>query len=197
MKILQYFITIGYKHTKESVTMKLELIGKNMNLTESLKNQAEKKFSKLDKYFSEGVKGKATFSTQKNLQTVEVTIFLPGTILRAEESSEDMYQSIDKALAVLERQVRKYKTRLKKRYQNNDTIRFDVIESPTDDEEEKGKIIKHKKFDLRPMHREEAMLQMELLNHNFFVFLNAETENIEVLYKRNDENYGVIEVNVE
>lgn len=175
--------------------MLLKLVGKNMDLTESLKQKAESKFSKLDKYFSEEIEGRAVFSTQKDNQTVEVTIFLPGTILRAEETTPDMYASIDKALDILERQVRKYKTRLKKRYQNNDTIRFDNVEDYKETNEEK-RVIKRKTFDLRPMHEEEAIMQMELLNHNFFVFLNAKTEKVEILYKRKDNNFGTIEVNI-
>ncbi|RVU55608.1 ribosome hibernation-promoting factor, HPF/YfiA family [Anaerosphaera multitolerans] len=177
--------------------MLLKLVGKNMDLTESLKAQAEKKFSKLDNYFNEEIEGRVVFSTQKNNMTVEVTIFLPGTILRAEETTQDMYASIDKALDSLERQVRKYKTRLKKRYQDNSrTIRFENVVSE-EPEVETGKIIRRKKFNLRPMNEEEAALQMELLNHNFFIFLNAENDEVEVLYKRRDGNYGLIEVDAE
>lgn len=176
--------------------MLLKLVGKNINLTEGLKNQAEKKFSKLDRYFSEEIEGRAVFSTQKDNHTVEVTIFLPGTILRAEETTKDMYASIDKAVDVLERQVRKYKTRLKRRYQNNDTIRFENVGHLEPTQEEESKIVKRKEFDLQPMLEEEAILQMELLNHNFFVFLNAEVDKVQVLYKRADDNYGIIEVNV-
>lgn len=176
--------------------MLLKLVGKNLDLTDGLKGQAEKKFSKLDRYFSEEIEGRAVFSTQKNKHTVEVTIFLPGNILRAEESTEDMYASIDKAVDVLERQIRKYKTRLKNRYQNNNTIRFENLAEPESAPQEESKIVRRKEFDLRPMHEEEAMLQMELLNHNFFVFLNEEGQKVKVLYKRSDSDYGIIEVNV-
>ncbi len=174
--------------------MLLELVGKNMELKEGLKNQAEKKFSKLDKYFAEEIKARAVFSTQKKGQKVEVTIFLPGTILRAEETTSDMFASIDKAVDVLERQIRKYKTRLKKRYQNTQTIRFDNFDSEPEQKEEDKKVIRRKTFTLRPMHEEEALLQMELLNHNFFIFKNFDNDKIEVAYKRSDGNYGVIEV---
>lgn len=174
--------------------MKLNLIGKNMDLTEGLKKQAEKKFSKLDKYFNEEVETRVVFSTQKKNQKVEVTVFLPGTVLRAEEGTEDMYTSIDMALDSLTRQVRKYKTRLKKRYQGeSETIRFENFEQ-LEEEEPETKIIKRKRFDIVPMHEEEAILQMELLNHDFFIFLNPDNGLVEVLYKRNDGNYGVIEV---
>lgn len=174
--------------------MLLNLVGKNIELTEGLKTQAEKKISKLDKYFNEEIEGRAVLSTQKNNQTVEVTVFLPGTILRAEETTQDMYTSMDKAVSALERQVRKYKTRLKKRYQDSsETIRFENVEI-TESEEQTGKIVRRKNFDLNPMSEEEAMLQMELLDHKFFVFSDADTDKLSVLYKRNDGDYGIIEV---
>ncbi|WP_138159495.1 ribosome hibernation-promoting factor, HPF/YfiA family [Peptoniphilus catoniae] len=180
--------------------MLLDLVGKNIELTDGLKDYARSKFSKIDKYFDKEIKARAVFSTVKNDQTVEVTIFLPGTILRAEETTEDMYTSIDKAIDALSRQTRKYKTRLKKRYQgNSETIRFENI-NPVEDEVSGGKeakIVKRKTFSLVPMHEEEALLQMELLNHNFFVFLNADTDKVEIAYKRKDKDYGVIEVLVE
>ncbi len=174
--------------------MKLKLVGKNLELTQGIKDQAEAKFAKLDKYFDEEVEARVVFSTQKLTQTVEVTVYLQGTILRAEESTDDLYTSMDKAVDGLARQIRKYKTKLKNRNQDNSaTIRFENIEE--EKEEETGKIVRRKRFDLRPMHEEEAILQMELLNHNFFVFLNAATDNVEVLYKRKDKNYGIIQVN--
>ncbi|MET3617114.1 putative sigma-54 modulation protein [Peptoniphilus olsenii] len=171
--------------------MLFNFVGKNIDLTDSLKDMAEKKFSKLEKFFSEEIDARVVFSTQKDNQTVEVTVFLPDTIIRAEETTDDMYTSIDNAVDVLERQIRKHKTKLKKRYQNNETIRFDLID---DRLEEENKIVKRKKFELNPMSEEEAILQMELLNHKFFIFLDADTESVEVLYKRNDGNYGIIEV---
>lgn len=176
--------------------MKLNLVGKNIELTDAIKEQAERKFVKLDKYFDEEVQARVVLSTQKINQKVEVTISLPGTILRAEESTTDLYASMDKVVDSLARQIRKYKTRLKNRYQNSEkTIRFENIEElKAEEKEEAGKIVRRKKFDLRPMHEEEAILQMELLNHNFFIFLNAETELVEVLYRRKDKNYGIIQV---
>lgn len=175
--------------------MLLEFVGKNVTLTEALKSQAEKKLSKLDRYFSEEIEGKITFSTQKGNRTAEVTVYLPGTILRSEETSEDMYASIDKAVDALERQVRKYKTRLKKRYQNNETIRFEHLEElPQQEQSTEGQITKRKQFDLKPMSEEEAILQMELINHDFFVYLDEATERVCVLYRRKDADYGVIEV---
>lgn len=177
--------------------MRLEFVGKNINLSESLKNQADRKLSKLDKFFSEEVEGRVTFKTTKGQHIVEITVFIPGNIIRAEESTDDMYASIDKAVDVLERQVRKYKTRLKKRRQNQESIRFDNFEQmiPEKPEETQGsRITKEKKFDLQPMDDEEASLQMELLNHNFFVYLDRYSEKVAILYKRKDGNYGKIEV---
>lgn len=173
--------------------MLLNFVGKNIELTESLKDVAEKKFSKLDKYFSEEAEARVVFSTVREEQTVEVTIFLPKTIIRAEETTDDMYSSMDNAVDALARQIRKHKTKLKRRYQNNETIRFDEIVEK-EKEETENKIVKRKSFELNPMNEEEAILQMELLNHNFFVFLDADTEAVAIVYKRKDGNYGKIEV---
>ena len=109
--------------------MKMNYTGKNMEVTDALRDVTEKKLSKLEKYFQTDIAGNVTFGTEKNRKIIEVTINLPGTILRAEESSDDMYASIDKTVDVLERQIRKHKTKLQKRYQNNDTIRFDNVQS--------------------------------------------------------------------
>ncbi|EGY80868.1 ribosome hibernation-promoting factor, HPF/YfiA family [Peptoniphilus indolicus] len=177
--------------------MKLKLIGKNLDLTQSLKEQSEKKLEKLDRYFDEEVEVRAVLSVEKDNRTVEVTVFLPGTILRAEDTSDDMYASIDATIDILERQIRKYKTRLKNRYQDPKTIRFENIESLSEEETEESKIVKRKTFTLKPMMEEEAEMQMDLLNHNFFIYLNAETEEIDLLYRRNDGNLGLIEVEVE
>ena len=175
--------------------MKMNITGKNMEITDALRDVTYKKMGKLDKYFDKDVLADVTFSVEKNRQIIEVTIDLPGTILRAEEYTDDMYASIDRAVDVLERQIRKYKTKLQKRYQNTDTIRFENIQPlPQEQEkEEKPKIVKTKRFFMKPMHEEEALLQMELLGHNFFMFMNAETDEVNVVYKRKDGNYGLIE----
>lgn len=175
--------------------MKINITGKNMEVTDALKDVTYKKIGKLDKYFDQDVIAYVTLSVEKNRQIIEVTIDLPGTILRAEEYTDDMYASIDKAVDVLERQMRKYKTKLQKRYQNTDTIRFENIKPLTQENntEEKPKIVKTKRFPMKPMHKEEALLQMELLGHNFFMFRNGETDEVNVVYKRKDGNYGLIE----
>ena len=173
--------------------MKLNFTGKNIEVTDALRNVTESKLGKLDKYFQGKADGKVVYIVEKNREIVEVTINLPGTILRAEESSDDMYASIDKAVDVLEGQIRKYKTKLQKRYQDGQTIRFENIEPLKEKKDEGPKIVRTKRFDMKPMMEEEAILQMELLGHNFFVFMNHDSGDINVLYKRNDGNYGLIE----
>jgi len=167
--------------------MIMNYTGKNMEVTEALKGVTEKKLGKLDKYFQKDIQGNVTFSTEKNRKIIEVTINLPGTILRAEESS-------DRAVDILERQIRKNKTKLQKRYKNSETIRFEnVAPLANEDEEIKPSLVRKKKFVLKPMSTEEAILQMELLRHNFFIFMDAESDDISVVYKRKDGNYGLIE----
>lgn len=174
--------------------MKLNFTGKNMEITDALRDVTEKKLGKLDKYFQKDIEGNVTFSSEKNRKIIEVTINLPGTIIRAEESTDDMYASIDKTVDVLERQIRKHKTKLQKRYQNNETIRFEnVLPLPMEDDSEKPKLVRKKKFGLKPMSSEEAILQMELLRHNFYVFLDSDNEGVSIVYKRKDGNYGLIE----
>ena len=178
--------------------MKLEYTGKNYDISNSLKDVAEKKLGRLDKYFKDDVEGRVTFSSQKNLRIVEMTIFLPGVVLRAEEECDGMYTSIDRCVDALERQIRKYKTRLQKRYNTGETIRFENIEheEPEVKEEQGPQIVRVKRFGLKPMSPEEAVLQMDLLGHNFFVFLDGETNDVQVVYKRKDGNYGLIEPEV-
>lgn len=174
--------------------MKINVYGKNLNVTKSLKETAEKKVSKLDKFFFKDVEAKVVLSIEKLRQIVEITIPFNGTILRAEEISNDMYQSIDKAVDILERQIRKHKTKLLNKKLTRESIRFENIE-PLDElfDEDYPKIVKTKKFAMKPMNIEEAVLQMDLLRHNFFVFLNSDTEEVNVVYKRKDKNYGLIE----
>ena len=172
--------------------MKLQFIGKNIEVTNALKEITAKKFEKLDKFFSKDIEGKVTYSAVKNDKIFEATIYLPNsTILRAEESTNDMYTSIDIVLDNLERQIRKNKTKLQKKYQALETIRFEKIAEPL--EEEESKIVRIKKFDVATMSEEEAILQMNLLGHNFFMFFNSETEAMAVVYRRDDGKYGLID----
>lgn len=175
--------------------MKLKFIGKNIEITDALRDITAKKFEKLDKFFAKDIEGKVTYSAVKNDKIFEATIYLPNsTILRAEESTNDMYTSIDIVLDNLERQIRKNKTKLQKKYQALETIRFEKISEPVDDDEEEAKIVRVKNFDVSTMSEEEAILQIELLNHDFFIFKNAKDAKTNVLYKRKDGHYGLIVV---
>lgn len=172
--------------------MKLNFTGKNIDVTDALREVTEKKLSKIDKYFEGPIDGKVVYIVEGDREIVEITIYLPGTMIRAEESSEDMYASIDLAVDVLQGQIRKHKTKLQNRYRDGGTIRFEKIE-PEKKEDEGPKIVRTKRFDMKPMMEEEAILQMELLGHLFFMFLNDRTGELNVLYKRKDGNYALIE----
>lgn len=173
--------------------MKVNVYGKNMQLTESLKEATVKKIGRLDKFFHNDIEAKVVLSYEKKLQKVEVTIPFNGRIVRVEEATDDMYNSIDNAVEALEKQIRRYKTKLQDKRQSNESIKFENVEPWVDDDEDEFKVVKTKKFAIKPMGIEEAILQMDLLKHNFFVFLNADTEEVNVVYKRKDNNYGLIE----
>lgn len=174
--------------------MKITVIGKNIVITDGLKTAVETKLSKLEKYFNPDVEVNATLSVQKNKKIIEVTIPFNGIILRGEEINEDMYAAVDIVLEKLERQIRKQKTKLQRK-KHGDALKFQFIPEyiPRDGENIDSKIVKNKKFPMKPMNNEEALLQMELLGHSFFVYTNAETDEVNVLYKRNDGQYGLIE----
>lgn len=175
--------------------MKIKIFGKNIEVTEGIKNAVEEKLGKLDKYFNEEIRADVTLSVNRNEQKVEVTIPVKGNIIRAEEISEDMYASIDMVEETIERQLVKYKSKLidkKKSYRDNFTE--DYIDADYEDEDESAvKIVRTKSFGVKPMDPEEACVQMELLGHNFFVFLNADTDEVNVVYKRKGGTYGLIE----
>lgn len=173
--------------------MKIFIYSKNMQLTDSLKEAAIKKIRRLDKFFQQDVEAKVVLSIEKKIHKVEVTIPFNGRIVRVEEYSDDMYNALDEAVESLEQQIRKYKTRLQNKRHTNESIKFENIEPLDDEDEEEFKVVKTKRFAIKPMNIEEAILQMDLLRHNFFVFLNADTEEVNVVYKRKDENYGLIE----
>ena len=172
--------------------MRVTVIGKNIDVTPALKEIVEKKISKLDKYFEKDTHARATFSVQRNRQILEVTIPFNGVILRCEEATDDMYKSVDLVESKLERQIRKQRTKLQRR--NNESLRFgNMGEVALEEEDDDGEIVKVKKFNIKPMDTEEAIMQMELVQHNFFVFKDAETDNVNVVYKRKDGNYGLLE----
>jgi len=167
--------------------------GKNIEVTEALRNIVIKKLSRLEKFFRPTTVVHVTLSVEKNRQNVEITIPFNGVILRAEESQVDMYNSIDRVVDVIERQIRRNKTRLSKNLretafeEENFQIEGDIFE------ETEFNIARTKKFAVKPMSVEEAILQMNLLGHEFFVFANADGMNINVVYKRKNGDYGIIE----
>jgi len=173
--------------------MKVIVSGKNLTVTDSLRDSIEQKFLRFEKYFRTDVEAFVMLSYQKEHQIVEVTIPLKsGVIFRAEERTDDMYSSVDKVIDKLKRQIGKHKTKIEKRYHKHDTIRFENIpELPGEAPE--SKIVRSKQFSVKPMDAEEAILQMEMLGHDFYVFLNHESEEINVVYQRKDGNYGLIE----
>ena len=175
--------------------MKIIYTGRNIELTEALKDITASKLEKVEKYFEKDIETQVTYEVQNNSETIEITINLPGTILRAEESTPDMYESLDRAVHKLERQIRKQKTKLLSQRRGADSIRFENIK-PLEEEKEKDngpKIVRRKAFNLKPMNAEEAVLQMELLDHDFFIYMDGETGGTNVVYKRKDGNYGLIE----
>lgn len=178
--------------------MKVIVSGKNVVVTDALRSSVESKISKLEKFFNQEVEAKATLSVEKTRQIIEVTIPINGAMLRAEEVTEDMYTSIDKVVDKLTRQLRKHKTKLENRNIKYETIRFENIPLlQEEDDSVESKIVKTKRFPVKPMSAEEAVLQMELIGHNFFVYTNSETEDVNVVYKRKDGNYGLIEPDYE
>jgi putative sigma-54 modulation protein len=171
--------------------MKFMITGKNIALTDALKNTVEKKLGKLEKYFNPEVEIHATLSVQKNRQIIEVTIPFNGILLRGEESTTDMYLSIDNVVDKLEKQIMKHRTRLERRTHDG-SLRLMEVPSEVAEEEE-PQVVKTKRFAVKPMDVDEAVLQMDLLGHDFFVFRNADSNEVNVVYKRRDGNVGLIE----
>lgn len=173
--------------------MKFIISGKNIDVTPSLRDAIEQKLGKLERYFTPETEIIVTISVEKERQKIEVTIPVKGTIIRSEQVSDNMYVSIDLVEEVIERQLRKYKNKLIDKHQEGGNFQpeFTVQEDDVDDGE--IKIIRTKRFGIKPMFPEDACVQMELLGHNFFVFSNAETDEVNVVYKRKDNTYGLIE----
>lgn len=171
--------------------MKFNIIGRNIEVTEALKDSIEKKIGRLDRYFNDNSEAKVTLSVEKGRHIIDVTIPANGVIVRGEESKSDMYTAIDLVVDKIERQIIKHKSKIEKRGDFTQSLRF--AEIPSEEETEEAKVVRTKKFALKPMDVEEAVLQMDLLGHNFFVYRNGETDEVNVLYKRKDGNYGLIE----
>lgn len=172
--------------------MRFTITGRNIDVTPGLRDAIEEKIGKLSRYFSPDTEAVVTLSVQKERQIIEVTIPVKGHIIRAEEASSDMYVSIDLVEEIIERQIKKYKNKLidKKQAALSFSEAFMTEEYETEDD---VKIVKTKRFGIKPMDAEEACIQMELLGHAFYVFLNADTDEVNVVYKRKGGTYGLIE----
>ena len=175
--------------------MKFIILGKNIEVTPGLRSAVEDKIGKLEKYFNPDTEAHVTLSVEKDRQKIEVTIPVKGNIIRSEQVSNDMYVSIDLVEEIIERQLKKYKTKLIAKEQSAGCFKQDFSEKDYMDEEE-VQIVRTKKFDIKPMYPEDACVQMELLGHNFYVFCNAETDQVNVVYKRKGNTYGLIEPEV-
>lgn len=175
--------------------MNIILSGRNINITDSLRNQVYKKVKKLDRYFEPDTDVQVTLTVEKNRHIVEVTVPFNGFVIRAEESTDDMYASIDLVLDKLESQIRKYRTKLQKKLRPGAFKEKQPLYSDKDkiEEVEEIKVVRRKHFTVKPMLVEEAIMQMDLLGHDFFVFTNGDTDEVNVVYRRNDGNYGLIE----
>ena len=175
--------------------MKYIITGRNLEVSDSLREAIYDKLGKLEKYFTPDTEAHVTLSIQREQQKIEVTIPVKGNTIRAEQSSSDMYVSIDLAEEVIERQLKRYKTKLISKKQNAGSFTPVYMEEPAADpyEDEGIRIVKTKHFAMKPMDPEEACLQMELIGHAFYVFFNSESNQVNVVYKRNDGTYGLIE----
>jgi putative sigma-54 modulation protein len=173
--------------------MKITITGRNIELTEGLKSAVEEKLNKLDRYFTPDTDAQVTLSVEKDRQKVEVTIPTKGHIIRSEQVSNDMYVSIDLAEEAIERQLLKYRTKIiSKKLNAAANFKTEYLQEQEEQEEE-VKIVRTKRYDLKPMYPEDACIQMELSGHDFFVFVNAETDEVNVVYKRKGNTYGIIE----
>ncbi|MEI7025654.1 ribosome hibernation-promoting factor, HPF/YfiA family [Paenibacillus sp. y28] len=187
--------------------MNFNIRGENIELTAALKDYAEKKIGRLEKYFEAPPTSEVNIklSVVRNLQGIEVTIPLPGVLLRAEVKHEDMYASIDLVTEKLERQIRKHKTKVNRKFRQEGRLKQLFRESDAAlagssalkllDEEDELEVVRTKQFNLKPMDVEEAILQMNMVGHNFFVFANSDTSTVNVVYRRDDGRYGLIEAN--
>lgn len=175
--------------------MEIIIHGDKLKITSAMSDYIKEKLGKLEKYLgnSDNVRANVIVKVKNREQGVEITIPLKTFILRSEESKDDFYAAVDKAIDKLERQIRKNKTRLmSKQVKSNVDFDFSMIEVEEEDTKD-NKVLKRKKVEVKPMNEEEAILQMELLGHQFYMYKDSETNKIAVVYKRTDNNYGIIE----
>ena len=174
--------------------MRITITGRNIELTQGLKDAVEDKLNKLEKDFTPETEVYVTLSVEKERQKIEVTIPIKGHVIRSEQVSTDMYVSIDLVEEIIEKQLKKYRTRLtSKKLNAAENFKQEFIENADETEDEEVKIVRSKKFGMKPMYPEDACIQMELSGHDFFVFRNAETDEVNVVYKRKGNTYGLIE----
>jgi ribosomal subunit interface protein len=171
--------------------MKIIITSKNVDTDDHLKDTIEKKMGKLSKYFSDDIVANVMLSQERNLDKMEATIKVRGMIFRAEDKSEDFFDGIDNVVDKLASQMSRFKGKLQRKHK--DYKEFNFQDWPEPEEEEEIKIVRKKRFELEPMTVDEAIIQMEMLEHNFYVFLNMETDSVNVVYKREDANYGLLE----
>lgn len=172
--------------------MRYTISGKNIDVTEGLRTAITDKLGKLEKYFTPETEIIVTLSVEKGRQKIEVTIPVKGNIIRSEQVSNDMYVSLDLVEEVIERQLKKYKNKIIEKHKEGSNFKKEFVEKEYADNDE-VKIIRTKQFGIKPMFPEDACIQMELLGHSFFVFSNAETDEVNVVYKRKGNTYGLIE----
>ena len=175
--------------------MIVSVIGKNVEVTDALKDYSEKKVAKISKFFEKSPVGaQVTMSTERGKHIVDITVQVNGLLLRGEEKTGDMYASIDGALEKIERQVQKFKTRINRRlHEENKVVLTPPVKNEHVEEANQPVIKRTKRFAVKPMSAEEAVMQMDLLGHDFYVFSNSETDEVNVVYRRKDGNYGLIE----
>jgi putative sigma-54 modulation protein len=180
---------------REGDRMKINIRGDKVTVTKAIKDQVENKLMKLEKYFEnpDAITAHVNIKINNLSQIIEVTIPTKKFTIRAEDSNEDLYAAIDLVVDKIERQIRKNKTKIKNKYKN--TVNLDLnLELDSEEVEEANKIIKRKDMEMKPMDEEEALIQAELLGHDFFIFKNLDEECVSVLYKRKDSSYGIINV---
>ena len=178
--------------------MMVNVKGRNIEITPALKDYVEKRVSKVTRYFSDIKDISALLKVEKNKQIVELTVNAGYVLLRAEEGTKDMYEAIDLVVEKIEKQISKHKTKLTRRFRDSASFKSELV-VPSKQEEadnEEFKVVRSKRFPIKPMSIEESIMQMNLLNHSFFVYIDAEDDSMGIVYKRHDGNYGLIQPDI-
>ncbi len=186
----------GPKSQKGVNRLKIDLVARNLEVTDDLRDYVEKKLGKIEKYFDKGVPAQVVLSSERGRQIVEITMPLGGMVVRGQEATNDIYAAVNLAVEKIERRLEKYRARFQRRKREGRARARSVAvrETPAPAEENgEARVVKVKRFNMKPMTVDEAILQMNLLGHDFFVFTSSETEQVNVLYRRKDGDYGLIE----